>query len=86
MAEVVHNAYDAETMSITVSGEPGTDEAETFLRDKLCEQGLKSAPRVAPRVAGHPSPARFSFVSRSPLARPLRVSFLTRGLLSLASQ
>lgn len=33
--------YDEKTMSVLVTGEPGTDEAETFLQDKLCEQGLK---------------------------------------------
>ena len=41
MAAVERNVYDERTMSILVTGEPGTDEAETFLQDKLCEQGLK---------------------------------------------
>ena len=41
MATVERNVYDEKTMSVLVTGEPGTDEAETFLQDKLCEQGLK---------------------------------------------
>ena len=43
MATVERNVYDERTMSVFVTGEPGTDEAETFLQDKLCEQGLKGA-------------------------------------------
>jgi hypothetical protein len=38
MAAVERNVYDEKTMSILVTGEEGTDEAETFLQDKLCEQ------------------------------------------------
>jgi thiol-disulfide isomerase/thioredoxin len=41
MAAVERNVYDDRTMSILVTGEEGTNEAETFLQDKLCEQGLK---------------------------------------------
>lgn len=43
MAAVEYNVYDEKTMSIMVNGEPGTDQAAQFLKDKLCEQGLKGA-------------------------------------------
>ena len=43
MAAVEYNVYNEKTMSIVVNGEPETDQAEQFLKDKLCEQGLKGA-------------------------------------------
>ena len=43
-AVVERNVYDKATMSIAVSGETDA-EADAFLKDKLCEQGLKGAPR-----------------------------------------
>ena len=49
MAAVERNVYDERTMSILVTGEEGTDEAETFLQDKLCEQGLKGTRDAAVR-------------------------------------
>ena len=58
MAAVERNVYDEKTMSILVTGEEGTDEAETFLQDKLCEQGLKGTRDAAVRCqhARRPSP------------------------------
>ena len=39
-AVVERNVYEKASMSIAVSGETDA-EADTFLKDKLCEQGLK---------------------------------------------
>jgi len=49
MAAVERNVYDERTMSVLVTGEEGTNEAETFLQDKLCEQGLKGTRDAAAR-------------------------------------
>lgn len=58
-AVVERNVYDKATMSIAVSGETDA-EADAFLKDKLCEQGLKGAPRsrVSPFHSFEPGPRR----------------------------
>lgn len=52
---VERNVYEKASMSIAVSGETDA-EADTFLKDKLCEQGLKGARHdpKSPRLGGHP--------------------------------
>lgn len=54
-AVVERNVYEKASMSIAVSGETDA-EADTFLKDKLCEQGLKGARHdpKSPRLGGHP--------------------------------
>jgi len=51
---VEHCVYDSKTMSTVVDG----DDADSFLRDKLCEQGLKG--ECAPSTAAA-APAHFIF-------------------------
>ena len=69
MAAVEYNVYEEKTMSIMVNGEPGTDQAAQFLKDKLCEQGLKGASVPTSSIARTDSfiPSNFP-----------RVPFLTR--------
>ena len=54
-AVVERNVYEKASMSIAVSGETDA-EADTFLKDKLCEQGLRGARHdpKSPRLGGHP--------------------------------
>lgn len=60
MAAVEFNVYDEKTMSIMVNGEPGTDQAAQFLKDKLCEQGLKGASVPTSSIARTDSSLRIS--------------------------
>lgn len=60
MAAVEYNVYDEKTMSIMVNGEPGTDQAAQFLKDKLCEQGLKGASVPTSSIARTDSSLRIS--------------------------
>ena len=66
MAAVEYNVYNEKTMSIVVNGEPETDQAEQFLKDKLCEQGLKGASVPTSSIARtDATPSNFPRVSFS---------------------